>query len=111
MVVVDVDDAARRVGVLGDLVDVVDGRQPGPDVKELADAPCREMAHHPAQESPVLKAGLGGVRNLVEQPRRGIAVSGVVVFAVEQVIVDPGYVRDGDVKDGRLQARGARIFH
>lgn len=38
MVVVDVDDAGFRRDALGDLMGVVDGRQPGADVEELADA-------------------------------------------------------------------------
>jgi hypothetical protein len=37
-VVVDVEDPGSRCGLLGDLVDVARGGQPGADVEELADA-------------------------------------------------------------------------
>ena len=97
-VVVDVHDPGVGDDRLGDLVDVLRGRQPGADVEELADAVVLgERGHRAAHEVAVVPdvevaARVGGQRG-----GRRVPVHGVVVLATEEDVVDPCRVRLGGV--------------
>jgi hypothetical protein len=81
-VAVDVDDPGRGRDRLGDLVHVVGGRLPRPDVDELPDARLgRQVPERAAEERPVLPRGNAvgrvGLRDLL----CGLAVGGEVILA------------------------------
>jgi hypothetical protein len=64
---VHVDDPGRRVGRLGDLMDVSAGRDAGADVEELGDALVDHEADGAAQERAVGPHHVGGVRRHPQQ--------------------------------------------
>jgi hypothetical protein len=97
-VVVDVDDAARRVHPLGDLVGVVDGRQAGADVEKLADVGlAREIPDRAREEIPESARLINDAWIDLAELVAGRTVDFVVVLAPEPVVPDPGCVRDGGV--------------
>ena len=57
-VIVYVDHAARLIDRLRGLVGVISGRQPGPDIEELADTLPGDPSHGPAEELPVIPGEL-----------------------------------------------------
>jgi hypothetical protein len=77
---------------------VVVGRHAGADVEELADAGLGDqVARGAGQEGAV---GPGGGDNVRVDPHGllgGFPVRGEVVLAAQQVVVDPGDVRDAGV--------------
>jgi hypothetical protein len=100
-VIIHVDHARLRRRRLSDLVRVVRGRDAGAEIKELPDARAGgQLAHRPGQKLPVSPRArdhprVGGGRFLGRLP-----VGGKVVRAAQPVIVDPGLVRDADIKGG-----------
>jgi hypothetical protein len=97
-VVVDVHDPRLGDDPLGDLMDVLGGRQPRTDVEELPDPVLPDQpGHGPPHEVPVVPdvevpARIGRERRC----RRG-AVGGVVVLAPEEDVIDARRVRLGRV--------------
>ena len=93
-VVVQVYDAGLRVDSLGDLVDVVRGRQARADIKQLRDAGLADqVAHHPAEHGALrLHADLD-LRERGDDLVAERAIGREIVFAAEQVVVHPRHVR------------------
>ena len=100
-VIVDVYDLAIADDPLRDLMHVVRCRQPGAYVNELSDpgffhqVPYDSAEHGSLRPDPDL-----GRRHRRDDPVSDRAVNGVIVFAVEQIIVDAG-----DVRMRRVQRR------
>ena len=109
-VVVDVQDPALRRDALGDLVHVVQRRDPGADVEELADAGLAdEVVDRPDEEDP-LRAHHGPDRRDLRRQRLGDRpVGGEVVLAAEPVVVDPGRLRHRRVDLRVVLLRTARL--
>jgi hypothetical protein len=103
-VVVDIDDPGIRGDGMGDLVDIAHGRQPGPDVEELADSGGGQEPHGTAQERAVLQRRPGAIGDPGIGPLHGLAVDGVVVLVAEGVVVHAG-----DVRGHRVDARRKRL--
>jgi hypothetical protein len=100
-VVVDVGDRGCRVGLLRCLVCVRGGRQPRAKVNELSDAPLsRQPGDGPFHEAPAFRDGLRDARVDRQQFLRDRPVGGEVVFAAEEIIVDPSDRRSPGVKSG-----------
>jgi hypothetical protein len=101
-VVVDVHDAGRRRGFLGDLVDVVRGGQPGTDVEELPDAGFGgQVPDGAAEECPVLSRRDPDERRVPQHLRRRLPVGREVILAADEVVVHPGGMGPGRVDLGR----------
>ena len=97
-VVVHVDDPAFARHGLRHLVRVVRGGDSGADVEELPDAGLADqMPHGPGQERPVAPHPFRHMRGCPHRGQGGDLVRGEVGLAAEPVIVDAGYVRDGDI--------------
>ena len=98
-VVIRVQDAGLGRDRLGDLVHVTFRRDAGADVEELPYPRLPgEVADGAAEERPVRA---GGERPVRVDPGRllgRLPVGGVIVLAAEQVVVDPGLVRHGDIE-------------
>ena len=105
-VVVHVDDAGLRGDLLGDLVDVGAGGDPGADVEELADPLLGEEADCPHQKRPVGAGGVAHLRGGCQHALGRRPVGGEVVLAAEQVVVGAGGMRDAGVD---LRQRPARL--
>jgi hypothetical protein len=98
-VVVDVDDARLRRGLLRHLVRVVRGGQAGPDIEELPDTHRGgEMVHGRGQERPPRAGDRSHGRHDLQDLFRDGAVGGEIVLAAQPVIPDPGRVRHRGVK-------------
>ena len=107
-VVVYVDDLGPRGGALRHLVHVVRGRQPGPEVDELADAKLAgREGHRTDQAGPVVQGDLHRSGELLDEDLADLAVDGVIVFAAEQVVVGPGDARHLRVKQRLLPHGGS----
>ncbi len=61
-IVVDIDNPRFGGDLLGDLVGVIDSRQPGPDIQELADPRVGSQVPHDAHEK--LAGGAGDIDDL-----------------------------------------------
>src|SRR3569833_620987 len=103
-IVVHVDDAGLRVVLLGDLVDVLGGRQTAADVDELGDATLAdEVTDGPQTEPAVLDDDLPDARIGGERLSRAVTVHLEVVLAAKQAVDDAGDRRDGE-RDHWLEA-------
>jgi hypothetical protein len=107
-VIVDVGDARVLRYLADNLVHRALGRQPDPDVKELADARLRRQV---ADGQPKERAvGHGRDAYLRDKPHdllRGQPVGLEVVLAAEVIVVHPGDVRGGPVHPfGEARHRG-----
>src|SRR6266542_2907610 len=69
-------------------MDAASGRQPGTDVEELADARLRQEPHGALEERAVGAGHRLGGRHRFEDLLAGLAVGGIVVLAVQEVVVD-----------------------
>ena len=96
-VMVDVDDPRGGDGVPGDLVHAGRGGQAAAQVEVLRDALLREEADRAEQERAVGQRQPPGVEPGFHQLLGRGPVDGEVVLAVQQVVVDPGDARPGDV--------------
>ncbi len=95
-------DPGIRVDLLGDLVDVALGGQPGPDIQELRDARLGgQIAHSPAQELAVLHRYQLEFRRCLAYRQDCRPVHGEVVVATEPVVIHPRRRRDRGVDPER----------
>ena len=93
-IVVDIDHPRVRRHPLGQLMHVSLGRQAAAEVQKLPDTPLDgQVTHHPAKKRPIITRYRCDVGNRLDQPFGCLAVSGEIVLAAEQVIVDPGDIR------------------
>nr|WP_255276805.1 hypothetical protein [Actinomadura madurae] len=98
-VVVDVHDPGVRAGERRRLVHVLPGRQPRPEVEELADPGRGGVPHRPAEEGPVQPdAPDDPPRGDLHDALGGLPVGGEVVLAAEPVVVHPGHVGGAGVE-------------
>ncbi len=82
------------------------GRKAAAEVEELPDTALDdEVTHHPAEKRPVIACYRRDIGNGLDQPPGRLTVGGEIVFAAEQVIVDPG-----DVRRGRVNAAWRRVL-
>jgi hypothetical protein len=79
---------------LGDLVGVGTGRQPGPDVEELADSVVAQEPYRAHQELAVGARAVQNLRRDLEGHFGRLPVDGEVVLTAQKVVVDPGWMRD-----------------
>jgi hypothetical protein len=108
-VVVHVDDPRLRRYLLSDLVSVVGGRQAGADVEELPDPGLAGQVTDRADQETALHMGdIGDVGKHPQDHVADLAVGREVILAAQQVIPDPGRVRDASVKLGRRDSLALR---
>jgi hypothetical protein len=86
------------------------GRQAPAEVDELPDA-CLvgEVADDAADEGPVIPDDSCHIRHRRDKLLRRLPVDGEIVLAAEQVIINPGDIRPGDINaDRRVMHRHMR---
>src|SRR6185437_11574080 len=93
-IVVDVNDTSIRMPGLGDLVGIGTGRQPGPDVEELADSAVAQEPSRVHQELAVCARAVPDLWRDLEGHFGRLPVAGEVVLTAQKVVVDPGWMRD-----------------
>ncbi len=109
-VVVHVHDPAVSCHRLGHLVSVAGGRDPGADVKELADPLLPgQVAHRAGQERAVGPDRVDNVRISLDCLIACLPVGCVVVLAAQPVVIHPGDVRDAGVERRVLALAGGHI--
>jgi hypothetical protein len=90
-------------------VDVRGGRDAGPDVQELRDAPFRgQVADGAVEEAAVGDGNVADFGSDGQDLVRNLAVGLPVILAAQVIVVHPGRVRPGDVDDvgNRMSAEG-----
>jgi hypothetical protein len=106
-VTVDVGDPGELVVAVGDVVDVVLGGQPGPDVDELVDVLfLGEELDSAGEEIPVLPCRARNLRSGGEHLLGSDPVDGEVVLSAQVVVEHPRHIRCPRVHD---VARGGAI--
>src|SRR5260370_23236131 len=102
-IVVNVEHSRSRLPSLRNLVHIAARRQAGADVNVLVDARFGGKELNGAlQESSVLPSGQGRLRHQASQLLRSLSVSGKVVFAAKQTVIDPRHIRHGCIEEGKL---------
>ncbi len=100
-IVVDIDDPRLGRDPLGDFMRVINCRQPGPDIEELADSRVsRQVPHRAHKEPPGRERDIHDLGQHGESLITGLPVDGVVVLAAQPVIPDPGRMRHRSVDAG-----------
>ena len=100
-IVVDVHHPRVWRDRLRHLVHAVLRGQAGAEVEKLADARLAgQVAHHAADERPVVADDPRDVGERGEQLLRGPPVGGEVILAAQNVVVDPGDVRHRGIDAG-----------
>src|SRR2546430_11157110 len=92
---------------------IVDGRQAGADVQELADALFGgQVPDGPGEKGPAGAGRADQFRDERENPVADLPVNGVMILAAQPVIPDPGRMRNRRIdlwrrpQAGRLRASG-----
>ena len=102
---------ARR-DALSQFVHVRLGRQPAAEVEKLPDTALGgEVTHHPAEKRPIVTRYRGDVWNRLDKLPGRLAIGSEIVFAAEQVIVDPGDIRRPCVNAGCGQILFGHLRH
>ncbi|CAD5918539.1 protein of unknown function [Streptomyces sp. KY75] len=96
-VVVDVRHLGPRVGGLGHLVDVAEGRDAGADVEELIDPLADRVPHGPAHKGPIRLHDLGKAREELHGLPRGFPVHLEIVRSAQIEVVHAGHARHRDI--------------
>jgi hypothetical protein len=111
-VIVDVDDPARRVHPLRDLVHIPGRGQAAADVEELPDARLgRQETYRAGEELPILPRHGPRARHPGEHPVRHFPVHRVVVLAPDAIVVDPRRVRPARVDPRYRRNRVCSLLH
>jgi hypothetical protein len=109
-VIVDVGHAGPRGDRLRGLLRAGRGRQPGPDVNELADPLPGHPRHGASEELLVLPDEIRRRRVQGEQPVRQLPVRGEIVLAAQPVVINPGDTRGSHVEFGHMPNPSLRRF-
>lgn len=88
LVVVDVDHADLRIDPVGDLVDVVLGRQAGADVDDLPDAGFDDVLDDPTDHLATRSGGVPQLRSDLQGGLGGGPIGLEVVLATQVVVED-----------------------
>lgn len=91
--VVHVEHSEVVGSALGDVVDVADGRSPGPDVEELPDTSTDQVLDRTSQERPVLPVAFGDSGKRFLGPLDETSLDAEVVVTTEERVVDTSGAR------------------